>query len=346
MFGLHLTFSALEDINKILELKYPNSLLIKQFKHIHLLINYFFMKNSFLLTIIAILSCISIGLQAQSQRGLYQIKLPYFNVRLTTEGTTDATTATLRPSNYYKDDQAATFNIVNGLNGQADCISLESVSFPGTYYTFPSEFSVFYRQPFENTQNFKQNSSFKIVPGASGGTTLSIESVFYTGQVLLYYADLTKDIRLRYYTKSTSKDFQVRSSFELVPAPVIPPAPVLKPDLIVSDIWVMGFGTTADAIKLTLKVKNIGSGPLNNKVAFQAFFSMDATLSADDIASKIVEIPPIPSGQEYSVITIIARPNIIDPATGLKKSFAKVIFKVDSNDEVQESDENNNQYSK
>lgn len=95
----------------------------------------------------------------------------------------------IQPLNNAADEEAATFKVVKGLAGCADCISFESLAQPGFYLRHAGWILRQHRN--DGSDLFRKDASFKVIPGLVG-KGVSFESVNYPGKYLRHQGFVMK----------------------------------------------------------------------------------------------------------------------------------------------------------
>jgi hypothetical protein len=128
-------------------------------------------------------------------------------------------------------------------------------------------------------------------------------------------------------------------------------APVLTPDLTITSVsgFQLAYGNTQ--VQYDYQVKNLGNGATTKNVSVNGFWSKDATLSADDPAAGGSGVNPLAAnGVATGKFTMNVPPEAYYPnfkgwtLGQMLKNYPYLILKVDSENQIAESNENNNIY--
>ncbi len=134
----------------------------------------------------------------------------------------------------------------------------------------------------------------------------------------------------------TAEPYLLKTTSEGNLLPPCDSTPVEQADLILGDLNAPALIMAGEVIEYTFSLSNIGTADASNNFSIKAYFSTDASLSADDIFDGIV-----PTGNVGAGVTI---PNVTGASTvpNLAPGQYYLILKVDADDEIMESNEANN----
>merc|ERR1719198_1740108 len=122
------------------------------------------------------------------------------------------------------DTPSNTFRLVDALNGDAAMVSIESCSTP-SYFIRHQGFDVKVH-PEEGHDLYKQDSSWKVLPGLSGDGTVTFESANFPGRAIRH-----QGYDLKLHNMDGSELFKQDSTFTLIEVGGPPAAPLYNMNL-------------------------------------------------------------------------------------------------------------------